>query len=670
MRLRSKINKALGVDAIARGLALKSSRVSSALVFTPEQFANGTAAVGVDNGPAIRQAMAAAEAVGGMVQLGPYAYESWQPIRTTDVAYSYQVADGIAFYFTKNFKMVGVAGKSKIRFLNSNGTSNDTVTQNPSGGPWRGYGLVLNPPGTIDYCIVEDVIFDGTKTYYNPTPGTPTNAQSDITHKAISTNPVTGDILFTRLKNVSCINWGGEEYYIGGSAATTFETYNCEGAYSNQSAWNPTGLGKGIVYNPNMHDCYLASEEISGAGRQHIKGRYANCYNCGSIGTQFFVGGQSYSVPNRDLTVAPKFVEYVDTLFENVGTVSLGSWSRGTIKSIDSAFTCGATGRDVFIDIDNVTDQGTATSILILSGPPDLTTYIGGYTSGPYQTPLANSRFKVRNVRTARAKANSVTNVSAVSILSGLIDANSVSVEVSGELGYTMYTVGTPVAGQTFPKIIVGEVTPLINVSAGGSDSPSTATNYTPDRNAMDLQPTAVGPVNLGMANSYAGAPYIAADGQEYTHRHNGTSGNIARFAANGPMLALSQDRYLVNSSDKLVLRYNAVLSKWQDKLYVTSAQMKTSPVVVNAATYTVVHTDGVIRITTTNCTITLPSAALYPGRLLVVSNLTANSLVSAASNVCPLGSATPGTAILAATAGKFANLRSDGTNWLIEGAN
>lgn len=89
------------------------------------------------------------------------------------------------------------------------------------------------------------------------------------------------------------------------------------------------------------------------------------------------------------------------------------------------------------------------------------------------------------------------------------------------------------------------------------------------------------------------------------------------------------------------------------------------SPSSVNAATYTVAVADSALRFTTTNCTVTLPAAASFPGRIIWLSTITANSVISASANVVPLGSSTAGTAILAATAGKFAVLQSDGTNWL-----
>jgi hypothetical protein len=64
--------------------------------------------------------------------------------------------------------------------------------------------------------------------------------------------------------------------------------------------------------------------------------------------------------------------------------------------------------------------------------------------------------------------------------------------------------------------------------------------------------------------------------------------------------------------------------------------------------------------------TVTLPSAAASVGRVIVIKTIAAQTVVSNASNVLPIGSATAGTAILAGTAGAWAMLVSNGTNWVI----
>ena len=69
---------------------------------------------------------------------------------------------------------------------------------------------------------------------------------------------------------------------------------------------------------------------------------------------------------------------------------------------------------------------------------------------------------------------------------------------------------------------------------------------------------------------------------------------------------------------------------------------------------------------TGSTCTVTLPAASAWAGRAVTFKNLQAQTLVSASSNVVPIGTATPGTAILAATVGVWATLVSDGTNWVV----
>lgn len=88
------------------------------------------------------------------------------------------------------------------------------------------------------------------------------------------------------------------------------------------------------------------------------------------------------------------------------------------------------------------------------------------------------------------------------------------------------------------------------------------------------------------------------------------------------------------------------------------------------AGTYTVLVTDGTIIQTTAASTYTLPSASSFPGRILKLVTQFAGTVVSASSNVVPIAGGAAGTAILAATAGKYAVLQSNGTNWLITEAN
>jgi hypothetical protein len=65
-------------------------------------------------------------------------------------------------------------------------------------------------------------------------------------------------------------------------------------------------------------------------------------------------------------------------------------------------------------------------------------------------------------------------------------------------------------------------------------------------------------------------------------------------------------------------------------------------------------------------CVVTLPAASSYTGRVVVLKTIQAQAINSASSNVVPLAGGAAGTAIVSGTAGNWAELVSDGTNWLI----
>lgn len=95
-----------------------------------------------------------------------------------------------------------------------------------------------------------------------------------------------------------------------------------------------------------------------------------------------------------------------------------------------------------------------------------------------------------------------------------------------------------------------------------------------------------------------------------------------------------------------------------------------TSIVTNAAATYTVLATDCTIIQTTAGSTYTLPSASANTGRILNLVTQFAGAVISASSNVVPIAGTSASTAILAATAGKFAKLQSNGTAWVVIAAN
>lgn len=118
-----------------------------------------------------------------------------------------------------------------------------------------------------------------------------------------------------------------------------------------------------------------------------------------------------------------------------------------------------------------------------------------------------------------------------------------------------------------------------------------------------------------------------------------------------------------------MVIGSDGLAQQLQSADTIPTASFNGGPVSVAAATYTVAATD-VDLIFSVACTVTLPAAASFKGRELNLKNIAAVAIVSNASNVKPIATNTAGTAILAATAGKWCRMISDGANWVIMAAN
>lgn len=98
---------------------------------------------------------------------------------------------------------------------------------------------------------------------------------------------------------------------------------------------------------------------------------------------------------------------------------------------------------------------------------------------------------------------------------------------------------------------------------------------------------------------------------------------------------------------------------------------INSEPTVQTVDNYAVTPKDVTVIINRASATtVVLPAGSLYPGRRLRVVTRQAQTVASSASNIVPITGGSAGTAILAATAGKWADLESDGTNWLITAGN
>jgi hypothetical protein len=104
-----------------------------------------------------------------------------------------------------------------------------------------------------------------------------------------------------------------------------------------------------------------------------------------------------------------------------------------------------------------------------------------------------------------------------------------------------------------------------------------------------------------------------------------------------------------------------------------SATQLKLNAPVAKTASFTLGATENFIVANgaSANVSVTLPTASANTGRVLVIKNLSATyTVISASSNVKPRTSDTAGTAILAASAGAWAILVCDGTNWVVMAGN
>jgi hypothetical protein len=100
---------------------------------------------------------------------------------------------------------------------------------------------------------------------------------------------------------------------------------------------------------------------------------------------------------------------------------------------------------------------------------------------------------------------------------------------------------------------------------------------------------------------------------------------------------------------------------------WATIAYQGVSAPVTKTANFTVAATDIwlINNKTGSACTVTLPAASSWTGRVLNFQTYQDQTTISASSNVVPIGGGSAGTSILLASAGDATTLVSDGTNWI-----
>ena len=132
-----------------------------------------------------------------------------------------------------------------------------------------------------------------------------------------------------------------------------------------------------------------------------------------------------------------------------------------------------------------------------------------------------------------------------------------------------------------------------------------------------------------------------------------------------------NQNRTNTAGDKAKALLYGKFATAAVDQELTVNASLKVQAFATNlitntGATYTQLKSDQTIIQTTAASVYTLLNAATYPGREIHIATQFAGTVTSASSNVVPQAGGAAGTAILPATAGAYATLKSDGTNWVI----
>lgn len=174
--------------------------------------------------------------------------------------------------------------------------------------------------------------------------------------------------------------------------------------------------------------------------------------------------------------------------------------------------------------------------------------------------------------------------------------------------------------------------------------------------------------VSFTLSGSVTGYQSFSVIGNTNTTYYSATdsSGNwevgLGTYSTTGPTLTRTTIFSSSNSG-------SAVTFSGTVNVFVTfpSEIVSTAPVTVTASTYTVGTTDvWIINNYAGTMTVTLPTAASYSGRVLNFQNYQAYTVVSASSNVVPIGGGSASTAILNAIVGDQCTLVSNGTNWVL----
>ena len=316
---------------------------------------------------------------------------------------------------------------------------------------------------------------------------------------------------------------------------------------------------------------------------------------------------------------------------------STPTWTTPTTGTVTSVSGTGT--------VNGITLTGTVTSSGSLT--------LGGTLGGIGNSQLTNSTIS------GVALGSSLFNLTAgtgVSFSSGTTYNGSaaITINATGSGGTVTSVTGTS------PVVSSGGTTPAISLAAAYGD---TLNPYgTKTANYVLAGPT------TGATTAPAFRALVAADIPSLPYG-TGTVTSVSVVSANGfagtVATATTTPAITISTSITGVLKGNGTAIS---AAVVNTDYLAPSAPVTKTANFTVADTDVwlINNKTGSTCTVTLPTASSWTGRVLRFQNYQVQTVVSASSNVVPLTGGAAGTSILLASSGDSATLVSDGTNWLV----
>ncbi len=397
------------------GAAVEVSRLASKALLdrfgvSPEMFgALPTYNPAVNDGPSIRLAQAASEALGVPLVFQRNRYAVWGTSRNSGEGQT--GASGHWLTFGKGgVNWTSAVGRTTLSLFSRTGGDPSNDIQTVDGQPWRGHGLkAVNPyPAMTAPIIIDGITLDGQQADAGYTE---TADKWDTTNHGFSVL----DTCWTemRLTGFEVKNFRGEAviYNVYGPntvGATAYHT-DCHYHSTTANAFNPGSMARTIAVGCRFGNAF-SSECTMGPESSLTACKFYDTFSLYIVGGPFPDFPATYKYASRSLDSYPPWVDLAIST-DNVFRCRLGNWVRGRIEATDTGFAIADTGKLECIQVeihDTIDRRATDDDVAFeLYGPPNMTTEFGeGMPAGTYVKPPANCRIALHLHQSDYARAN------------------------------------------------------------------------------------------------------------------------------------------------------------------------------------------------------------------------------------------------------------------------